>query len=406
MTKSSAPTDNPTAAPSVLSADAAVDPNKPIDRLLRDLRSSRDGLSTREAQRRLIVYGPNELVTRRGRQWPRALVRQFTHPLALLLWAAAALAGLAGIVAVGVAIVVVIVLNAAFAFIQELQAGRAVEALRRYLPEQANVLRDLETTSVPASQLVPGDVLVIEEGDRISADARLMSGSVELDTSTLTGESMPVLRSADLSDLTVSLLQAPDLVFSGTTCTGGEARGLVFATGMHSELGRIAALSERVDVEESPLEHQVRRVAWLIAGIAVTMAIAFLPIATLGGGLSFSNSIVLIVGLIAGNVPEGLLPVITLSLAIGVRGLVRRGAIVKRLSAVETLGSTDVICTDKTGTLTENRMLPTSIWTDAGEFDAQQSEQPASGTGPVANLVDVMGAATFIPQPCCRLVPA
>ena len=200
-----------------------MDPNEPIDRLLRDLRGSRDGLSTREAKRRLIVYGPNELVSKAGRQWPRELARQFTHPLALLLWAAAALAWLAGIVEVGVAIVVVIVLNAAFAFVQELQAGRAVEALRQYLPAQAKVLRDLQTQTVPASELVPGDVLVIEEGDRISADARLMSGSVEVDTSTLTGESMPAFRSPELTDATVPLLQARDLVFSGTTCTGGEA---------------------------------------------------------------------------------------------------------------------------------------------------------------------------------------
>jgi calcium-translocating P-type ATPase len=379
-----------TGAGQPLSADTAVDPNEPIDRLLRDLRGSREGLSAREAQRRLTVYGTNELVSRGGRQWPRELARQFTHPLALLLWAAAALAWLAGIVAVGVAIVVVIVLNAAFAFVQEFQAGRAVEALRQYLPAQAKVLRDLQPQTVLASQLVPGDVLVIEEGDRISADARLMSGAVEVDTSTLTGESMPAFRSAELTDATVPLLQARDLVFSGTTCTGGEARALVFATGMHSELGRIAALSDRVSTEESPLEHQVRRVAWLIAAIAVGMAVAFLPIATLGGGLSFSDSIVLAVGLIAGNVPEGLLPVITLALAIGVRGLVRRGALVKRLSAVETLGSTDVICTDKTGTLTENRMLVTTIWTTAGEVDAQNPDQTGSVTGPVATLVDVM----------------
>ena len=375
-----------------MTAETAIDPNEPIDQLVRDLQGSCDGLSTDEAQKRLSIYGPNELLSREGRQWPRALARQFTHPLALLLWAAAALAWVAGIVEVGVAIVVVIVLNAAFAFVQELQAGRAVEALRRYLPAQAKVLRDGQPQTVPASQLVPGDVLVIEEGDGISADARLISGSVEVDTSTLTGESMPVLRSAELSDATVPLLSSPDLVFSGTTCTGGDARALVFGTGMRSELGRIAAMSERVDTEESPLEHQVRRVAWLIAGIAVAMAFAFLPIATLGGGLSFSNAIVLVVGLIAGNVPEGLLPVITLSLAIGVRGLVRRGALVKRLSAVETLGSTDVICTDKTGTLTENRMVPTLIWTTAGEFDAQDPDQPASITGPVATLVDVMTA--------------
>ena len=183
-----------------------------------------------------------------------------------------------------------------------------------------------------------------------------MSGTIEVDTSTLTGESVPVARSAEWTEPSGSLLEARDLVFSGTTCTGGEAHALVFATGMQTELGRIAALSERVESEVSPLEHQVRRVAWLIAVVAVVMGLAFLPLATLGAGLSFSEAVIFAVGLIAGLVPEGLLPVITLALAIGARGLVRRGAVIKRLSAVETLGSTDVICTDKTGTITENRM--------------------------------------------------
>ena len=138
---------------------------------------------------------------------------------------------------------------------------------------------------------------------------------------------------------------------------------------MHTELGRIAALSERVEREESPLERQVRRVAWLIALIAVVTGVAFVPLATLGAGLSLSDAVVFAVGLLVGNVPEGLLPVITLALAVGVRDLVRRGAVVKRLSAVETLGSTDVICTDKTGTLTENRMRVTAIWTAPQTLD-------------------------------------
>ncbi len=136
---------------------------------------------------------------------------------------------------------------------------------------------------------------------------------------------------------------------------------------MHTELGRIAALSERVEEEPSPLERQVRRVAWLIAAVAIAMAVAFIPIAILGAGLSLKDSVVFAVGLLAGNVPEGLLPVITLALAVAVSAMARRGALVKRLSAVETLGSTDVICTDKTGTLTQNRMRPTSAWTLAGE---------------------------------------
>jgi calcium-translocating P-type ATPase len=353
-------------------ADDALetDPTESVDRLLRDLRTSRNGLSSREAERRLRQYGPNELERRGGRRWPRELARQFTHPLALLLWAAAGLAWIAGIVPVAIAIIVVIVLNAALAFVQEMQAERAVEALADFLPPRARALRDAEHRIVDASALVPGDVLLLEEGDRISADARLLSGGIEVDASTLTGESLPVYRAADLIDRDVPLVQARDLVFSGTTCTEGEARAVVFATGMRTELGRIAALSERVEQEQSPLESQVRRVAWLIALIAVVLGVAFIPLATLGAGLSIGNAVVFAVGLLVGNVPEGLLPVITLALAVGVRGLVREGAVVKRLSAVETLGSTSVICTDKTGTLTENRMRVTRLWTpEGGELD-------------------------------------
>ncbi len=354
----------------------AIDPEERLELLLRDLRTSRTGLTQREAQRRLVQFGANLLERRRGRRWLPELAHQFTHPLALLLWAAAGLAWIAGILAVAVAIVIVIVINAAFAFVQETQAERAVEALAHYLPERARAFRNGSPRELPAGELVPGDVVLLGEGERISADARLMEGSMEVDVSTLTGESMPVFRSASYMDTGVPPLLARDLVFSGTTCTEGEARAVVFATGMHTELGRIAALSQRVEREESPLEHQVRRVAWLIAAIAVATAIAFLPLAHFAAGLSLADSAVFAVGLLVGNVPEGLLPVITLALAVGVRDLVRRGAVMKRLSAVETLGSTDVICTDKTGTLTENRMHVTALWSGAGSLALDSRPPP------------------------------
>ncbi|MEV6139058.1 cation-transporting P-type ATPase [Nocardia sp. NPDC051990] len=368
-----------------------LDPTERVDLLLRDLRSSRSGLTAREAERRLIHVGPNRLQRRGGRRWPRELLRQFTHPLALLLWAAAGLAWAVGIVPVAIAIVAVIVINAAFAFVQEQQAEKAVEALAAYLPMRATVVRDGAVGDIEATQLVPGDVLVISEGDRISADARLLDGGIEVDVSALTGESIPVFRAAELVDTHVPLLQARDLVFSGTTCTEGEARAAVYATGMHTELGRIAALSERVEREESPLEHQVRRVAWLIAGVSVLLGAAFIPVATLAAGLSFLNAVVFAVGLLVGNVPEGLLPVITLALAIGVRDLAGRGAVMKRLSAVETLGSTDVICTDKTGTLTENRIRATLARTATGAHDLTAT-MLSSADVTVARLAAAMSA--------------
>jgi calcium-translocating P-type ATPase len=359
----------------LIDSGGQVEPTEQIELLMRDLRSSPQGLSAAEAKRRLIQYGPNELTRRGGLEWPRELARQLTHPLALLLWLAAVLSFAVGSQTVAIAVLLVIALNALFAFVQEMQAERAVEALAQFLPQQVTVQRSEALEQILAVDLVPGDVVLVQEGDRIAADMRLISGAVEVDLSTLTGESAPVLRSSTLVDPGVPRISAQDLLFSGTSATGGEARGVVFATAMHTELGRIAALSERVKEEPSPLERQVRRVAWLIAAIAVTMAIAFVPVAIFGAGLSFQNSVVFAVGLLAGNVPEGLLPVITLALAVAVGELARRGALVKRLSAVETLGSTDVICTDKTGTLTENRMSPVTAWTLTGQ-SALDTAQP------------------------------
>jgi calcium-translocating P-type ATPase len=355
----------------------SADPREALSQLFRDLRTGPEGLSGREALRRLTAYGPNELQRRSRSRWPKQLAKQFTHPLALLLWVASALAFASGASVLGAAIVAVIVLNAVFAFVQERQAERAIEALRRYLPQQASVFRDGRRQDVEASELVPGDVLLLAEGDRISADARLLEGAVDVDLSALTGESQPVLRSADLRDTTGPLLEARDLVFSGSTCVSGEATALVVATGMQTELGRIAALTEGVQEDPSPLEQQVRRVAWLIALIAVLVGLAFLPIGRFAAGLPLRDAVNFAIGLIVANVPEGLLPTITLALAVGVATLARRGALVKRLSAVETLGSAGVICTDKTGTLTDNRMRPSRIWTAVGELGLERSGENA-----------------------------
>ena len=355
---------------------AEVDPRVPAARLLRDLRTNPRGLTEREAGRRLLGYGPNAL-RRTGRPpWLALAARQIVHPLALLLWGAAVLSALTHSVAISVAIVAVVVLNAAFAFFQERQAERAVEMLGRYLPDRAAVVRDGHRAVVAASTLVPGDILLLTEGDRISADARLLEGSLEIDTSMLTGESVPVYRSSADDSLVVPFLHATDLVFSGTTCTGGDARAGVFATGMHSELGRIASLSQRVGIGESPLEREVRRVAWLIALVAIVVGLAFLPLGTFVAGLSFSSAALFAIGLLVSNVPEGLLPTITLALAVGVRSLASRGALVKRLSAVETLGSTTVICSDKTGTLTENRMRVTHLAVADAEIALESGSVP------------------------------
>ena len=270
------------------------------------------GLSEREAARRLEQHGPNAIERRERRNRLRDLAAQLTHPLAVLLWVAAALAWTTGIASLALAIVAVIVLNAVFAFGQELEAERATEALREFLPPQARVRRGGEEMRVDAATLVPGDLLLIEEG---------------------------------------------------------EAEAVVLATGMATQLGRIAALSERVRADVSPLQAQVNRVALLIAAVAVIAGAAFFALGTTIAGLSLDDSATFAIGLLVANVPEGLLPTITLALAVGVRHMARRRALVKRLTAVETLGSTDVICTDKTGTLTEGRMSVHAIWAEPGILD-------------------------------------
>ncbi|MGY3556465.1 cation-translocating P-type ATPase [Williamsia sp. R60] len=342
------------------------DPQESIDGLLRDLETSTTGLSDREVSRRAVVYGLNQLVRQRRSHWSRQVLRQLTHPLALLLWLAAALAWISDSQPLALAIVAVVIINAGFAFVQERHAEQAVEALSAIIPETARVMRQGPEQDVAAASLVPGDVIHLSEGDRVSADARLIDGSVDVDLSALTGESATVHVATRRTGAAGPLIEATDIVFSGTNIVGGEARAVVFATGMRTELGRIAALSQRVTHEESPLEAQVKRVAWLIAGVAVVMGLAFIPLGTLLAGLSLQDSVNFAIGLLVANVPEGLLPTITLALALGVRVLARNGALVKRISAVETLGSTTVICTDKTGTLTQNKMQATRMWTPQG----------------------------------------
>ncbi|MEV4642927.1 cation-transporting P-type ATPase [Actinoplanes sp. NPDC049548] len=366
-----------------------VDERRPPVELFRDLRTSPAGLGTREAARRLTVYGPNELSRRGGRRWPRELLAQFTQPLAVLLMVAAALAWLGHTPALAVAVVAVILLNAGFAFVQEMQAERAVEALAAYLPATVRVLRDEALCDVPARELVPGDVMVVAEGDRICADGRLVDGALSVDLSALNGESVPAPRSADAEVVAGPLLEAREMVFSGTVCTAGQGLAVVTRTGMHTEIGRIAALSQRGRTERSPLERQVRRATWIIAIVAVAAGAAFLPVGV-AAGLSWAAAVSFAIGLIVANVPEGLLPTITLALAIGVRELARAGAVVKRLSAVETLGSTSVICTDKTGTLTENRMRVARIWLRSTELDAAA----ASGDGRARELASAAARCT------------
>jgi calcium-translocating P-type ATPase len=323
------------------------------------------GLDSAEAARRLAQHGPNEIRRRRSARLPRRLLAQFTHRLAVLLWAAGAVALAAGLRELALAIWAVNVVNGAFSFWQEYRAERATAALSRLLPLHARVVRDGVERRLPAEALVPGDLVLLAEGDRISADARLVEGaSLQVDESLLTGESQPVAKDP---------VSAPEL-HAGTTVVGGHARAIVEATGMRTRLGGIAALTQSVAEKPTPLQLEMAHVTRTLTLVAVCAGVLFGALARAATPMSEAQILVLVLGMIVAFVPEGLLPTVTLALALGVQRLARRNALVKHLQAVETLGCTTVICTDKTGTLTQNQMTVRELWL-AGE------ERAVGGTG-------------------------
>ena len=335
------------------------------DRAMSALVTGPDGLSETEAAARFARYGANSLPPVRRRPWYIELTSNFVHLFAMLLWVGAALAWIAGLPQLTWAIIAVIVINGSFSYWQEYQAERAAEALEALLPRQATVRRDGVEQLVQASDVTLGDVLVLREGDAVSADARIISADqLRLDTSSLTGESRPVPRYAAPAERADSATAAlPNIVFAGTSVAGGRGEAVVFATGAATEFGRIAKLTEAQRERPSPLERELEQVTRIVTVLAVFLGVVFFIVGTAAGGLTGVEAFLFAVGIIVANVPEGLLPTLTLSLAIGVRRMARQSALIKRLSAVETLGAATVILTDKTGTLTENQMTVRELWT-------------------------------------------
>jgi magnesium-transporting ATPase (P-type) len=284
----------------------------------------------------------------------RQFGKQFTHLLAILLWVACGLALLAGLPPLAAAIVVVIVLNAVFAFAQEHRADRSAERLRSLLPMTARVRRDGQLRVIDASQLVRGDLVILRPGDRISADLRLtVSHALAVDESMISGESIAVQHAAG------------DTAAAGTYVVQGEGEGVVEAIGSDTTIAGIAALTRQAHRPPSPLTVQLNRVVKIIAIIAIITG-AVLGAAALGLGLAPTQAFLFAVGVSVALVPEGLLPTVTLSLARGASLMAERKALVRQLDAVETLGATTYICTDKTGTLTQNRMAVVEVWTPSG----------------------------------------
>jgi Ca2+-transporting ATPase len=336
------------------------------------LSTSAQGLSEAEIALRIKHYGFNELPEPAKRSLFLRFTDQLTHFMALLLWVAGTLAFISGTPELGWAIWAVIWINAGFSFWQEFQAEQALAALNKLLPAQATVYREGKLSEVPVREMVPGDVLQLEEGDRISADARLVSAqALYVDVSVLTGESLPVARLATPVDTEkMRASEAGNLVFAGSTVSAGRGLAVVYATGTQTEFGQVAHLTATVKREPSTLEVQINRVVHVITAIALGMGVLVFLLTNLLVGMEAKESFIFAIGIIVAFVPEGLLPTVTLALAIGVKRMAKRNALVRRLSAVETLSATTVICTDKTGTLTKNEMTVRQLWMPTTETEA------------------------------------
>lgn len=326
--------------------------------------SGPSGLGDSEAAERLETFGPNSIRKVRGRPLVVRFLANFTHLMAILLWVGGIVGFLARMPQLGIAIWLVNLINGIFSFWQEYRAEQATLALQRLLPAFARVMRNGEELRLPAEELVPGDVMVLSEGDRICADGRLITeAELRVDQSVLTGESHPLRKTSDpVLGEGMPRAELPNLVFAGTTVSAGTGRAVIFATGMATAFGAIAALTQGLDEAPSPLQVELGRVTRVVTALASGIGLIFFMLAVVLAGVETAEGFVFAMGMIVAFVPEGLVPTVTLSLAMGVQRMAKRNAIIKKLSSVETLGCCTVICTDKTGTLTENEMTVRSLW--------------------------------------------
>ncbi|HSN04365.1 MAG TPA: cation-translocating P-type ATPase [Nitrospira sp.] len=345
------------------------------------------GLSGYEAAARLAGHGPNELPEAAPPSIVRLALSQFSSLIIWVLIGAAVLSGLLQEWIDAGAIVAIVVLNALLGFVQEYKAERSLAALKRLSVVTARVVRDGVVHVLPAQALVPGDLILLEAGDRVPADARLLSAThLRAQEATLTGESTPVEKSSALRPVPdLPLADRVNMVFLGTNVVGGKGRALVVATGLRTELGRIASLLQRTEREPTPLQRRLARLGHVLIYLALAIVSLVFGLGVLRGE-PLVDMFLTAVSLAVAAIPEGLPAIVTITLALGVTRMVERHALIRRLPAVETLGATTVICTDKTGTLTKNEMTVTRLYVDGRTF-----EVTGEGYEPVGDIREVNG---------------
>jgi Ca2+-transporting ATPase len=351
-----------------------------VDEVLKHLGTTHSGLASSEAQHRLEAHGPNQLeAVERSSPW-RTLGAQFKNALILILLTATLVSGLLGHAIEAIAIAVIVLFAVALGFVQEYRAERALEALRQFAAPIARVWRDGEEVTLPARDLVPGDLVMLRAGDRVPADARITRAfSLAIDEAALTGESAAVDKTeAALVDPRLAIGDRTNMTYAGTLVVHGRGQAVVIATGMATEFGQISRLVQTVQAGRTPLQENLDRLGATL-GKAALVVVAIIVVLGLWRGLPPLEMLIFGIALAVAVVPEALPAVVTISLAIGVRRMVKRNALVRRLPIVETLGSTSVICSDKTGTLTRNEMTVRRLWT--GGIDAVVSGVGYEPTG-------------------------
>ncbi|MFP4639114.1 MAG: cation-translocating P-type ATPase [Guyparkeria sp.] len=361
--------------------------------VLEALDSRPDGLGTDEVEARRDEHGPNRLPeAARPSPW-RRLLRQFNNILIYVLLGAAAITALMAHWVDTAVIVAVVLANAVIGFIQEGRAEQAMDAIRKMLALKAGVIRDGRRQAVAAEDLVPGDIVLLEPGDRVPADLRLLEvHDLRVQEAVLTGESLAVEKRSDPVDADASLGDRQSMAFSGTQITRGQGRGVVVATGASTEIGRISGMLADVETLTTPLVRQMDRFGRWLTGVILAIAAMILGLGLWWRDMAFEELFIAVVGLSVAAIPEGLPAVLTITLAVGVQAMARRHAIVRRLPAIETVGSVSVICTDKTGTLTRNEMAVTVVASGDEEYTVSgegyspigqvcREQQPVDGAG-------------------------
>jgi magnesium-transporting ATPase (P-type) len=336
----------------------------PVSDVFTSLETCPDGLTSGEVEARRSLYGSNQLSEPPREPTWRKLLGFITHPMALLLWLAGGIALWLGEPTLGVIIWIVVLVNAAFSYWREHRAEQATAALEHLLPSYARVVRDGVEVKVVASDLVAGDVLVLAEGDNVPADARVVEEyGLRANNAVLTGEAVPARKTADASLREgISEVERPNLVFAGTSVVSGTGRAVVYATGMLTQFGRIVRLTQAVREEPSRLQQEMSRLTRTFSLIALGLGAVVFVVGIVDVNLGINEAFILALGIIVAVIPEGLPATVTLSLAVAVQRLAQKGVLVKKLSILETLEHVSVICTDKSGTLTQNQMTVRQVW--------------------------------------------